>query len=508
MGFQSTSEVFGGGEPIFHPGFMYCGMASSQHFRGSITRTGNKFTVVGSFYAYDYLTADDTYKRIFLANGSNPSIYTYPTDHGTDPRAIIFLVRNNATTAICTIKAETPYANDDQKINFLFAFDGDNGLAKLVINGQEEDDLAFSGRVAPTTGTLYTGARTVGICGDDSTGARPHSASVSFFSYANAYLPDAYSDFFDAQGNPIYQETADWPSTGWGAQPELYAPNGDPQDNLGSAGAFTAYNGPKVAYKKTALVYSNKGLGTIGDITARDVRQGKVGWANAQRITGALDHNGLLLFHQFDGAASTPISSLTPDFDYGGVGAFSESGSNNIYLDGTGHVVSNGGYLAFFDPQGGWPSRAGKTRCYRVWGKVLNPVATSYFPTIQINYVDGNNFWSSRSMYNGNVYAQMYEWIAGGVGEGVRQSTSVFAASGEYYFDMVVRDFGDTVSMTLTCVDESGKTSDLTVSEPSTIQLYKATRPNQETAKFVLGKWEVPSGWLNNYIRGIMVWDE
>lgn len=286
MSFQRTSEIVGGGEPIFHPGFMYCDMASSQHFRGSITRTGNKFTVVGSFYAYDYLTADDTYKRIFLAQGSNPSIYTYPTDHGTDPRAIIFLVRDNAATAICVIKAETPYAGDDQKINFLFAFDGDNGLAKLVINGVEEDDVTFSGRVAPTAGTLYTGARTVGICGDDSTGARPHSASVSFLSYANAYLPDAYSDFFDTQGNPIYQETTDWASTGWGAQPELYAPNGDPQDNLGSAGAFTAYNGPKVAYKKTALVYNNKGLATIGDATLRDIADGKYAWVNAQQVRG------------------------------------------------------------------------------------------------------------------------------------------------------------------------------------------------------------------------------
>lgn len=496
MSFQSTSELMGGGQIYHPPGTSFDGIADA--YTASITTTGNVVRWVLRFRKDGF--TGDTSDYAFIVTGANGrqrcGALFWSTDNTGTPESagnIQLFAQNTAGTAICRLMIK-PGLYDGQWHTIIFSFDATAGTVFCRVDGKDLNDYSHVNYLAPTTGTLESGAGTVFVA-RNTAGTAFLEAELSWFGVDDGAIT-SIDGYVSESGEPLPIDFSTWLCGHFAAYME---------ENEGTIGAFSAAGTPTVSDPGPA---SSRGLATIGDITARDVRQGKVGWANAQRIAGSLDHNGLLLFHQFDGAVSTPVSSLTPDFDYGGVGAFSESGSNNVYLDGTGHLVSNGGYLAWFNPQGGWPSRAGKTRCYRVWGKVISPLTTSYFPTLQINYVDGSNFWSCRSMFSSNVYTQMYEWIAGGVGEGVRQSTAVFSASGEYYFDMVVRDFGDTVSMTLTCVDESSKPSDLTVTQPQTIQLYKAARPNQATDQFTLGKWEVPSGWLNNLIRGIMVWDE
>lgn len=501
MGFASTSEVFGGGEPIFHPGFIYFGESAGSHYRGTMTRTGNKFTWFGRVYLKQFLNATETYRRIFQSNGSHPSIYTYPSDHGSDPNTIIFLVRNSASAIICQLKSTVQFDNELTPLSILFAFDGDAGTARLVINGQEGDDTGWVSRVAPTTGTFLTGAQAHGLFGDYATGARNQGGSGSFFGFTSDYLPDSYYDFFNLDNTPKFQDTDTWASTGFGAQPLLYAPNGDPQDNLGSGGAWTAYNGPKVAYKKTALVYNNKGLATIGDINSNLVPYGKVGWANAQRYAGI--HNpidrGIIADYWVPINSAIATSDWDPSADFEGrlvvCNGLADQATTYSGKDwnrtAAGCAYNANSYAPLVDLRSApIPARTlNLRRYYFEWMQFSASVASANDGiNFIVNFVDNSNFNFVQVILVGSQYQVRYlERVAGA--DTTRSTITYSSIVDEPCYGWVMfDDWGDTILLSSGGFETDNATGDYSIFR----NFYTAVgRPNKAGTGFYIGMGQV-----------------
>lgn len=220
--------------------------------------------------------------------------------------------------------------------------------------------------------------------------------------------------------------------------------------------------------------------------------------------------NQLLLWHLFDGDSGDTLHGTKPDFCYDRTTTFDCSTGTRPGLNGSGYLVeqSTGARAVGIDPGTNWPSKTGKERNYMLWGRTTaDPTAGDQQPTFRINQVDPNNFWSTRvdGGTANRAKLAMYEWISGGVGEGVRTATNGFTTSGAYGWQMHIRDMGDTVLAHFTCHDESAEASDLTIVQSDSIQLYKASRPNQDETNFSIN-WEGVREIVQ--IRGLAVWDE
>jgi len=204
-------------------------------YTGSVARTGNTLTAVCRGDFKTFLTATHSYKRIFQTANSQPSLYCYPSDHGTSPNKVVFLVRNTASSAICQLFSLTELIGSGPH-SMLFAYDGDTGAATWIVDGVNADDTGHGSRTL-TTGTLNTTQNAGLMIGP--TDARPLEGSMTFVGYDDQYITD-YSLFFDSNNMPIFQDTTNWASTPWGAQPLLWHPHGNLALNQGSASAFTA----------------------------------------------------------------------------------------------------------------------------------------------------------------------------------------------------------------------------------------------------------------------------
>lgn len=200
----------------------------------SVLRNGNKLTCVFRGNFETFLNATETYRRIFQTTSSQPSLYVYPSDHGSNPNKGVFLVRNSSATAVCQLYSSVDMVGNGPA-SYLYAYDGDAGTAVWYRNGVSIDDVGNGGRIL-TTGTLNSSTQTNVLMGGQAD-SRNLEGDICFFGLSNAYITD-YSLFFDSDNMPIYQDTTAWASTGWGAQPLIWNPHANLVKNLGSAGNF------------------------------------------------------------------------------------------------------------------------------------------------------------------------------------------------------------------------------------------------------------------------------
>ena len=239
-----TAYVSGGkvtGAGYFPAMMQYDG--STGYYGSTPAYTGNKVTVVARFKISSFTgntlaaiqrakAGVSKYTRLYVYVGSSDN-------SNTDFRnKVICDVYNSTGTVICLLVSTVDVA-DGAEHTVMASFDGDLGIAQLIVDGVDVDDVSATSRVAPTTGTLATGstAHSVGSANNTSL-VHGSNIAIGFCGYADAYLTN-WSDFMDSTGNPIKQDEAIWGNSGWGSQPLFWNEHGDMVNNKGSAGAMT-----------------------------------------------------------------------------------------------------------------------------------------------------------------------------------------------------------------------------------------------------------------------------
>lgn len=282
MGFQSTSELAGGGQ-IYAPAMLkYNGTTNYQ--TGTFTPTGNKITEVLRFQVDSFLDATEQYRyihRVVHNTYQRGSILVYPSDHLTVPNKLVCIVRDSTNTTLCYL-VSTIDVCDGEVHNVLFAYDGDTGAATLIVDGQDVMDTGHVSHVliSGTIGTISTdfivGAYLPGPSNE-------FNGSHGFAGMSETYISD-YNAFFTPDNQPIFQDTSDWASTGWGAQPRYWNPHGDFRNNLGSEGNATAFG--QLLVGDGFEFPPHRGIATIASAVPADIAYPKSAWVNGTKITG------------------------------------------------------------------------------------------------------------------------------------------------------------------------------------------------------------------------------
>ena len=206
--------------------------------------SGNKVTVVGRFRIEPFVTSSFDYEYISTvmstSGGRAAQILAFASDAADvgSRNKIRFTTSDSSSTTVCNFLSKKELV-DGKYHTFLYSYDGDNGTATLMIDGEDGDDTTYTGRVAPTTGTLTTPTGFT-IAGRFASTAFNTLAEFGFFGVDDQYLTN-YFDFFDSNGYPIKQDETNWANSGWGSQPLVFNENGDWRNNVGSLGNATCY---------------------------------------------------------------------------------------------------------------------------------------------------------------------------------------------------------------------------------------------------------------------------
>ena len=212
---------------------------ATSYYNKAYTTSGNKVTIVARFKSDTFTTAGRILSASYGSAGVNQryQFYALNSDHATVTKRnkIGFHVVNTSGTVVCSLFSITDPVDGAEHTVFA-SFDGDTGAAQFYIDGVDADDTGNPDRVAPTTGTLESGAGNLGV-GAFHTNGNPFGGQIGFFGHAETSSL-TWSDFIDTGGNP--KDIEDTLSTVWGATPLFWNEHGEMTNNQGSAGNMTA----------------------------------------------------------------------------------------------------------------------------------------------------------------------------------------------------------------------------------------------------------------------------
>ena len=224
----------------YTPAMMQYDGSTGYYGDSSVGASGNKVTAIIRFQGTTFTGGSSKYLLRVKDSGTGRNrvtIFALASDHATPDyqSRFVFSTDNTSGTKICQLVTPVRYLDGNPHTAF-YSFDGDSGVATLIIDGVNGDDVSNSQRVAPTTGTLYTVV--VGSYGsaNDTSAVLPFDGSLGFCGLSNTYLTN-WSDFMDTSGNPKALDESTW--TEWGSQPLFWNEHGEMTNNLGSAGAMT-----------------------------------------------------------------------------------------------------------------------------------------------------------------------------------------------------------------------------------------------------------------------------
>jgi len=224
----------------YTPAMMQFNGTTGYYSKTGLTTSGNKVSVFIRFNVPPLAGVTQSLFNIYDAS-TDPRmrIFLYSSDTGDATRRNKLTVQseNGSGTLLCALFSISELA-DGENHSLFYSFDADAGTAVFIVDGQNEDDTGQAARVAPTTGTLDSGAAFGAYVGYFYSGAAQYCAgSIGAFGYRDdAYLTN-WSDFMQADGSPKALDESTW--TEWGAQPLFWNEAGDMVNNLGSAGAMT-----------------------------------------------------------------------------------------------------------------------------------------------------------------------------------------------------------------------------------------------------------------------------
>jgi hypothetical protein len=225
-------EVLG---PAYRPAMMQFDGSTGYYNLASAAISGNSITLVAKFNVAQVL---DTSTTALLSTSSGLIAIYMPHNSNTETEMQnkIKIICRSTSADVCVV-GSTVDVMDGQDHTLLFAYDGTAGTAAFYIDGVDVDDTGYSSRLVGT-GTLTTtsGIWRVGAAHWDA--SLKIDGKVGFFGVDDQYLT-TYSDFFDANDNPIDQDETTWANSGWGAQPLFWNEHGQMSNNKGSAGNMT-----------------------------------------------------------------------------------------------------------------------------------------------------------------------------------------------------------------------------------------------------------------------------
>lgn len=232
----ASGKVTGGG---YFPAMMQFDGSTGYYSKTSVLTSGNKITIVSRFSRGSFTGGG----LQCLARMDGPTskirgrIEVASADYTTAAfqDRVFVQTENSAGASICLLLSPPGYLNGESHTIF-YSFDGDTGSAIFRIDGVDVDDTGNASRVAPTTGTLESGASSVFSVGANRLGGNKYGGDVGFVGHRQAYLTN-WQDFTQTDGSPKPLDESTWAE--WGAQPLFWNPHGDMANNLGSAGAMT-----------------------------------------------------------------------------------------------------------------------------------------------------------------------------------------------------------------------------------------------------------------------------
>jgi len=236
VAYGSTGKLIGTRQPY---ATAYDG---NDYFTASKAFTTNKVT----FIARVKFPAPTGNHIIFQCGYGSGSPQGYGINiFGTTGNNPAFLLQNSAGTKLVELYSSVDFF-DNTFHTIWFAYDGDNGLATLLIDGVDADDTDHVSRVAPIVGVTNKALSTYRFSSYWWTGGAYllNGSSMGSVGVASTYLTN-YSDFFNSSGGPKLIDETTWTEFG-GVQPYIWHKNGWMPNNLGSWGAFTAVGNPVV----------------------------------------------------------------------------------------------------------------------------------------------------------------------------------------------------------------------------------------------------------------------
>ena len=163
-------------------------------------------------------------------------IFLAASDHATPAfrDKITVTSANSGSTNICVLVSIDAVADGSDHTVF-YSFNGDTGAATFYIDGVDADDTGSAVRVAPTTGTLDTGAGSV-IIGALSGPSQFYGGQAGYVGHDEQYLTNP-TDFHHPTNGLQEIDESGW--TEWGSQPLYWEAQGEMDAQEGSAGNMT-----------------------------------------------------------------------------------------------------------------------------------------------------------------------------------------------------------------------------------------------------------------------------
>jgi len=148
-------------------------------------------------------------------------------------RVIVF----NTSSTIIALQVSNVDVCTGSDVVLFYSFDGDNGTSVFYVNGVDADDATYPTKVAPTTGTLPSGASSEIAVGAAVGGTLHFEGDIGYCGVISTYLTNP-TDFYHPTNGLQELDEATW--TEWGSQPLFWNQYGTMTDNKGSAGNMTA----------------------------------------------------------------------------------------------------------------------------------------------------------------------------------------------------------------------------------------------------------------------------
>lgn len=214
--------------------------SSNSYFsRTSIATSGNKFTIIfrflcdsftGNTYGYPVIFEVSSATRVFNA-------LVYSSDYSdTELQGKLQVhTENSSGDRVCGMLSSSVLCDGEFHTVF-FSFDGDAGTAEFIVDGVDADDTGYTGRMAPTTGSLSNSSIYLNV--GSRLGGLGITGAIGFFGMDDSGGL-SWSDFMDSNGNPIKQDELTWSNSGFGSQPIFWNEHGEMSNNQGSAGNMT-----------------------------------------------------------------------------------------------------------------------------------------------------------------------------------------------------------------------------------------------------------------------------
>ena len=206
----SLSRTYEGDQ--YTPAMMQFDGSTGYYSKTGITTSGNVATLIcrfsrttfsGDVIEYPVTMVGANYTRIGFLLVSDD--YTTLANRRSK---LQMSAQNSAGTNVCRLISVNTLL--DGEVHTVFAsFDGDTGVATLIIDGVDADDTGNADRIAPTTATLDSSASSTFAVGANHLGASFLEGDTGFVGYRDAYLTN-WQDFIDSNGNPRQLDTIGW----------------------------------------------------------------------------------------------------------------------------------------------------------------------------------------------------------------------------------------------------------------------------------------------------------